>query len=472
MTSKESRADQKLPRLRILVADDEESMRHFLQRALTRRHFEVECVESGEEALRAYRSRRHDLALLDLKMPGLSGHDVLVELRREDPELAVILMTGHGSIRSAVEAMREGAFDYITKPFETDELALQVERALERRRTIRENRELKSLLDTRPGFAGLIGQSPAMRHVYQTIELLQKSRATVLITGESGTGKELVARAIHLRSEPGGDFVPVHCAAIPGTLFESELFGHEPGAFTGATSMKRGLVERADGGTLFLDEISEVPTALQVKLLRFLQERTFRRVGETEERTVDLRVIAAANRDLAEEVAAGRLRDDLYFRLNVVPVHIPPLRERREDIPVLAAHFLEQQCAAREDSPRAFTREALIALTCHPWAGNVRELQNLVERVSILHAGREVLDTAHLPPLLDTGSSEGAGATDGDLGSFQSAQQRFERHYLERLLREAGGNVSRAARTAGLSRPSLHRKLNELGLDPDGFRGS
>ncbi len=456
---------------RVLVVDDEESMLWFVRRGLRRHGFEVEGVERGEVAIERFEARPFDVVVTDLKMPGVDGLEVLAHVRAADPEAIVVMMTAHGTIATAVEAMRRGAFDYVTKPFEMDELVLSIERALAQRATLRENRNLRALVDHRTAFGGLIGQSPSMRAVFQTIELVQGSDATVLVTGESGTGKELVARAIHAGSRrAAGPFVPVHCAALPAGLIENELFGHEPGAFTGATGRHRGVISRADGGTLFLDEVAEIPLPIQIKLERFLQDREYVPLGGGDPVQVDARVVAATNRDLGEAVRAGTFREELFWRLNVVPIHLPPLRDRREDIGVLALHFLERLAERHGAATTGFTVDAMLALTRHEWPGNVRELQNTVERALVLHSGQVELDAPDLPiePAAEPVRTAGAFAERHVL--LQDAVQVFERQYLQELMRQTRGNVSEAARLAGISRGHLHRKLKSLGLDPDGFR--
>jgi two-component system response regulator AtoC len=463
------------PPCRVLVADDEESMRHFLDRSLKRRGFEVETVDSGDAAIERFEARPPDVAVLDLKMPGADGIEVLARMRAADPEALVIIMTAYGTIRSAVEAMRLGAFDYITKPFEIDELLILIERALSQRATLRENRQLRQMVDNRRACGGLIGQSPAMREVFQSIDLLSESSTTVLIEGESGTGKELLAHAIHLNSpRRGGEFVPLYCVALPENLFESELFGHAPGAFTGATKAKRGLIDKAHGGTLFLDEVSEISTASQLKLLRFLQEREFTRLGSTEPVRIDVRIIAATNRDLEAMIEDGTFRKDFYWRLKVVPVRIPPLRERREDIPLLASHFLERFNKESGGGVQGFTLEAMILMTGYAWPGNVRELENAVERLVVLHADKEMIDVEDLPPEVRGQATAGWARTAGTEAGppvFQEALGNFERLYLVDLLQHTSGNVSQATRISGISRSRLHAKIKQHGIDTGEFRG-
>jgi DNA-binding NtrC family response regulator len=459
---------------RVLVADDEESMRFFVRRALERDGYTVEAFDSGDRAARAFEARPFDVAVVDLKMPGVDGLGVLERLRAADPEAAVILMTGHATIRSAVDAMRGGAFDYITKPFEVDELLLGVERALAHRATLRENRELRRLVDTRTALGGLIGQSPAMRAVFDTVERLRESDATVLIRGESGTGKELVARALHAASSrAGGPFVPIQCAAIPEALFESELFGHEPGAFTGAVAQRRGLLEKADSGTLFVDEIGDLSLPVQAKLERALQERELVRLGGTAPIPVDFRVLAATNRDLEAMVRSGAFREELYWRLNVVPLLLPPLRDRREDVPLLVDHFLQLAVERLGVGRKTMTMEAMILLARQPWPGNVRELQNVVERLAVLHPEAEELGVGDLPEDMRAGLADIADTSAVDLTqlSYPDALLRFERDYLGALFARTAGNITEAARLAGLSRGHLHRKARQVGVDAEPFRG-
>jgi DNA-binding NtrC family response regulator len=461
--------------VRILVADDEESMRFFVRGGLMRAGYLVEAVASGDQAIAAYEARPFDLAVLDLKMPGADGLQVLAALRGTDPDAAVIVMTAHGTIRSAVDAIRGGAFDYVTKPFELDELLLAVERALGHRATLRENRELRKLVDPRTGLGGLVGQSPALRAVFGLIERLGGSDATVLITGESGTGKELVARALHARSSrAGGPFVTMQCAAVPVALFESELFGHEAGAFTGAVKRRRGLLEKAHGGTLFLDEVADMAPGAQAKLERALSEREIVPLGGSEAIPVDIRVVAATNRDLEALVREQAFRQELYWRLNVVPIHLPPLRERREDVPLLVDHFLARATERLGVGRKTMAMDAMILLARQPWSGNVRELQNLVERLAVLHPDCDELGLDDLPEELRATAPPRSEADPAALGlvPYPDALLQFERRYLEQLFARTGGNITEAARLAGLSRGHLHRKARQVGVEAERFRGS
>ena len=451
---------------RILVAEDEESMRLFLERGLTRLGYEVVGVPDGEQALVASAKRPFDVAVVDLRMPCKDGLAVLGHLKSVDPDALVILMTAFGSIATAVEAMKIGAFDFLTKPFELDELEVRLGRALALRRAQRENRALRKLSVEDAKQHGLAGDSAAIRVVRKNLEVLRNSSATVLVTGESGTGKSLVARALHqLSDRANAPFVVVPCAALPETLFESELFGHESGAFTGAVKSRAGLVARAQGGTLFFDEIGELSLASQAKLERFLQDRVIVPLGGTTPVPVDVRVVAATNRDLAEATKTGAFRSELLWRLDVVRIHVPPLRERAEDIALLVAHSLKR-LGEREGKPiKTLTRDALAALAGQDWPGNVRELQNVVERMAIMSGEQRDLGIDDLPEDL-----RGEAALPSGDREYQAAVARFDRSYFTSLLARWRGNVTEAAKAAGLSRGHLHRRIRELGIEPSSFR--
>ncbi|MCA8951722.1 MAG: sigma-54-dependent Fis family transcriptional regulator [Planctomycetes bacterium] len=448
--------------LRVLVADDEESMRHFLQRGLRRLGYEVDAVADGNAAVAAWLRTPYDLGVLDVRMPGIDGVAALGRIRSSDPEGLVVLMTAHGTIATAVEAMQLGAADFVTKPFTIDELEVRLRRAFGLRAATRENRQLRSLLDGPDQGLGLIARSPAMVALTQQIDLLAQSVATVLIGGESGTGKGLVAEALHLRSERRqGPFVTLNCAAVPDNLVESELFGHAAGAFTGATRSKPGLLLRANRGTLFLDEIGDMSPAAQAKIERFLQDREFLPLGSQQEIRVDTRIVAATNRDLHELVRAGLFRQELLWRLDVLSVAVPPLRERREDIPLLIARNLER-LAAKGLPPRSITPEALGALTAYDWPGNVRELENAIERMVALSGERTALGVPDLPTEVRGPGDE--VSREGD-DNYEAARRRFDRLYFTNLLVRTGGSITEAARLAGISRGHLHRRLKELDCD-------
>ncbi|MBI4562037.1 MAG: sigma-54-dependent Fis family transcriptional regulator, partial [Candidatus Rokubacteria bacterium] len=373
---------------RILVADNERSMRELLAITLKRDGYDVSLADGGEAAIEAVRRESFDLVITDMRMPKVDGIQVLRAVKDLAPDTAVIMITAFSSTETAVEAMKLGAYDYITKPFKLDEIKLVIANALERKRLREENLLLRKQLETQYQFEPIIGKSPKMVQVFDTIRKIADSHSTVMITGESGTGKELVAKAIHSASyRRDKPFIPVNCGAIPEGLMESELFGHVKGSFTGAVANKVGLFSEADGGTLFLDEITEIPPLLQVKLLRAVQEREIRRVGDTKEIKVDVRLIAASNRDLEEAVAEGALREDLFYRLNVIPIHLPALREHREDLPILVTHFLQKFGKALGREVQAVSPEALELLEQYHWPGNVRELENVIERAIVLGPG-------------------------------------------------------------------------------------
>ncbi len=382
---------------RILIVDDEASVREMLGILMEKEGHAVSEAAGVVDARDLIDRDSFDLVLSDIRMPDGSGIDVLKAVRESDPETVTILLTAFATTETAIEAMKLGAYDYVTKPFNVEELKAKVRKGLETKQLRAENRGLKIAIEGGYGFRGIVGSSPAIQKVYEVIERVKDTRANVLITGESGTGKEVIARAIHSASRRSkGPFVAVNCGAIPGDLMESELFGHVRGAFTGAVAEKAGLFEQADGGTLFLDEVGELPLDLQVKLLRVIQDRTFRRVGGTEDIRVDVRIIAATNRDLARQVAIKSFREDLYYRLNVVPIHLPPLRERRDDIPHLAMHFLQKFAREIGRDINTISREAMGILQSLPYPGNVRELENLIERAVALETSN-VITPASLP---------------------------------------------------------------------------
>ena len=422
----------------ILIIDDEKNYLVILEDLLSEEGHRVLTAESGPEGLELVKNNDLDAVITDMKMPGMDGLQVLEEIRAVDADLPVIMMTAYGTVERAVEAMKKGAFHYILKPFENEELKVLVQKAVEHHLIVRQNRQMRGILEERHHFHNIVGKSPPMQKVYDLIRKVAPTKATVLITGESGTGKELIARAIHFNSpRKAGPFISVNCGALPENLLESELFGHERGAFTGAVGLRKGRFELAHGGTLFLDEISEMSPPLQVKLLRALQEMRFERVGGTETLHVDVRVLAASNRNLKEEVAAGRFRSDLFFRLNVVHILLPPLRERTGDIPLLAAYFLrkyEKQTGREEMSLRP---DALRVLLDYPWPGNVRELENVIERAVILCPGQEItvddLPSELLRPAPFSPAPEPAAAVSPDRGP-EFVQESPYRAQAQRLL--------------------------------------
>jgi two-component system response regulator HydG len=442
--------------LRVLVVDDEGEMADTVAEFLASRGYEAECAVGGKAAVAALKRRQFDAVITDLKMDKVDGLDVLEAARALDPARPVIIMTAYGSIEGALEAVRRGAADYLTKPFKLEEAALHLERALAGRGLREENERLRRAVAERYSFKNLIGKSAVMQQVYDLLERVSTTNAPVLVLGESGTGKELVARAIHQASRRAhAPFVAINCAAIAETLLESELFGHARGAFTGASEAKKGLFVEADGGTLLLDEIGELPLALQAKLLRALETSSVRPLGGGGERKVDVRVIAATNRDLARAVQEKRFREDLYYRLHVIPVHLPPLRARREDIPLLVSHFVAR--FAGEHHPgqeREISSEVLRRLTELPWPGNVRELKNAIERLLVLARGKRV-DMRDLAIIV----SEPLPEAMAGLASEIVPLRVMTRRYIEWVLNQTGGNKVRTAQLLGIDASTIYRML-------------
>jgi DNA-binding NtrC family response regulator len=453
---------------RILVVEDERAIQLALSGLLRRQGYEVDVAGSGDEAISAVRESAFDLVLTDLALGrGADGMDVLRVAKKLRPECAVVMITAHGSEAIAVEAMKSGAEDYVPKPFDNDEIRLVVQRALDRTRLERENRLLREQIQRQYGFENLIGTGRAMQRVFETMQKVAETDLTVLIRGESGTGKELVAQALHNRSSrKNRPFVAVNCAAISRELVESELFGHEKGAFTGADARRIGRFEAADGGTIFLDEIGDMALETQAKVLRVLQERSFERVGGTRPIEVDVRVVAATHRHLAEEVKRDRFREDLYYRLKVVEIELPPLRERSEDVPALAQRCLEQVTERLGLEKKRLGESALARLARHPWPGNVRELNNAIEQAAVLGSGATIeeadLNLDEEGPAASAGLGGLEGLAFGD--AKRRAVEKFERAYLLKALRRSGGNISRAAESIGMVRQSLQQKIRDLGL--------
>lgn len=442
----------------ILVVDDDTAHRTMLRTLLGRWGYVVSEADDGDSAISHVEEKPYDLIMMDIRMMRVSGLEALSKIKIINPSIPIIIMTAYSSVESAVEALKKGAYDYLTKPLDFDELKISLERAIEHRRLREENLQLKEQLGSQFDRRNIIGKSAAMEKLMQTVALVAASDATVLLTGESGTGKELIAGAIHFNSpRSGGPFVKINCAAITETLLESELFGHEKGSFTGADRKKEGKFRQADGGTLFLDEVSEMSLAMQVKLLRVLQEREITRVGGEEVIAVDVRVIAATNKDLDKEAAEGRFRQDLYWRLNVVSIEMPPLAERREDIPLLAHHFLFVFSEKNQKKIKGYSPQAMDLMMKYEWPGNIRELMNVVERAVVLSRG-EYLD-------IDDFSIQvrGESLPTTDAGGSVSLEE-VERNTILKTLERAGGNKSEAARLLGITRKTLRDKLKKYGI--------
>jgi DNA-binding NtrC family response regulator len=444
---------------RLLIVDDEKNIREGLEKALTQEGYDVLLASDGKQALDVIEDETVDLIIADLKMPRISGEELIKETLESHPHIPIVVLTGHGTIENAVETMRNGAYDFLTKPFNIDKLSLIVKRALENSSLKRQNRELLNQLKRKYSFDRIIGKSAQIKDVFETIELVAPSRANVLIYGESGTGKEMIADAIHHNS-PRRDkpYVKVHCAALPETLLESELFGHEKGAFTGAIARKRGRFELASLGTIFLDEIGEISQQTQVKLLRVIQEREFERVGGVESIKVDLRIIAATNKDLKVEIERGNFREDLYYRLNVVSIQVPPLRERREDIPLMVHKFLEEFAEENGKEVEGITNGALQALVSYRWPGNVRELRNVIESIVVLTRNRAVTEQDLPSYILDKDEQSSLKLPAG------VSMDEAEKQLILFTLQNTGGNKTRASEILHIGRKTLHRKLAEYGI--------
>jgi two-component system response regulator PilR (NtrC family) len=458
---------ERATRFRILVADDERSIRELLAIVLRRDGYEVILAENGRTALNVLEQEPIDLLISDIKMPDMSGVEVLRAAKQVDQDILGIMITAFASTESAVEALRMGAYDYVSKPFDVDELKIIVRNALERRQLRQENLLLKRALQSSHQFSSIVGRSETMLAVFKLIETVAPTNSTILVTGESGTGKELVARAIHFNSlRRDRPFVAVNCGALPEQLLESELFGHMRGSFTGASANKKGLVEVADRGTIFLDELGEMSPMMQVKLLRVLQERRFRRVGGTEEVDANIRVIAATNQDLAKMVADGRFREDLYYRVNVIQVQLPPLRDRQEDIPLLAGHFLEKFREQMGKNVASISQEAIGYLERYDWPGNIRELENVIERAVALESSAAILPDSLPPQLRGLPSKNGQTVTQlPDAGfDLEAHVENVERDYIAQALKRAGGKQSKAAELLGMSFRSFRYYVKKYNL--------
>jgi len=457
----------------VLVVDDEPKLCDLLSSALSQGDLQVFTAGNGLLALKVLEQEEIDLVISDWRMPGMDGPQLLAEIKTRYPQLPVIVMTAYSTVKNAVQSMRNGAFDYIAKPFDIDELDITVSKALQFRDILKDNQRMRAELDEHQQFDSLVGDSPTFRHVLQAVDSVRDSNATILLTGESGTGKEMVARAIHKHGNRADrPFVAVNCAAIPEGLLESEMFGHRKGAFTGAVSDRVGRFMQADKGTLFLDEVGDMPLALQAKILRALQERIIEPVGDTRERKVDVRVIAATNKNLLEAVANKEFREDLYYRLNVFPIPLPALRERVEDIAPLARHFAHALGATAGKRINGFSPEALLAMTNYSWPGNIRELQNCVERATIVASGT-MIEESDLPGYLfatpPTDSPVGAPIVEdsGVPANLDAALADVEKHYILAALQQSNGVQAAAAQLIGISERSFWYRLKKLGIQVD-----
>lgn len=459
---------------RILVVDDEESIREFLEIMLKKEGYEVTLAEDGKRGQELMKKKTFDMVISDLQMPHVTGIELLKFAKDFDPSVIFMLITAFGTTESAVEAMKAGAYDYITKPFKIDEVRILISNALKSKRLESENIQLKKELKKENNFANIIGNAASMHKVFDLVQRVSQTATNVLVTGESGTGKELIAKGIHyngvLKDKP---FVTVNCGAIPEQLMESEMFGHKKGSFTGAIADKLGLFEVADGGSLFLDEIGELPLTIQVKLLRAIQEKVIRRVGGTDDIKVDVRIIAATNRDLEVEVKAGRFREDLYYRLNVIQIHSPPLRDRREDIPMLAKHFLDKYTVKLGKSIKAISDEALEIMKKYDYPGNVRELENIIERTVALEAGATILPES-LPPLVTTNRGERRLASAYDIEvtdeglDLEKVMGQIEKEILIKAIHKSNGIKKKASRLLGITFRSMRYRVEKYGLGSPG----
>jgi two-component system nitrogen regulation response regulator NtrX len=447
----------------ILIVDDERPILSSVGGVLKDEGYEVSTAETGVDALRMVKEAAPDLVLLDVWMPGMDGLEALARMRESNPDAAVIVMSGHGSIDTAVKAVKLGAYDFIEKPLSLDKLSLSVKNALDKKRLEEENRDLKARA---MGQHEIVGVSEQIRALKDAIALAGPTNGRVLISGENGTGKELVARAVHkLSLRASGPFVTVNCAAIPEELIESELFGHEKGSFTGATAQRKGKFELAHTGTIFLDEIADMSLSTQAKVLRTLQENEIQRVGGTRTIKVDVRVIAASNKVLEDEIRAGKFREDLYYRLNVIPLSVPPLRERREDIPLLVEYFFAHFAEDSRNRPKKVTPEAMRLFVAYPWPGNVREMKNIIERLVIMTPGGSITEAQVPPPIRQAAPAGPAIHGTYTHNSLREARAEFEKEFITNSLRQNDWNVSRTAEALKVERSNLHRKISALGIE-------
>jgi two-component system response regulator AtoC len=453
---------------RILIVDDEENLRHMLTVILRKEGYETDTASNGVEALQKVLDTPYDHVLCDIRMPQMDGLALLGEIQKAGLGVSVIMMSAYGTVDTAIEAMKLGAYDYVSKPFKPDEVLLTLKKAEEREKLRKENDQLRREVQREFGFEKIVTRNEKIKKIFEVIRKVAQYKSTILITGESGTGKELIARALHYHSERSErPFIPINCGAIPENLLESELFGHMKGAFTDAIRTKKGLFEEADGGTLFLDEIGELPSLLQVKLLRVLQDGEIRRIGEARSIRIDVRIIAATAKDLVKEVNEGRFRDDLFYRLNVLPIHLPPLRERKEDIPLLVNHFLQ---VCRENIGKkvdGIETRALEAMMSHAWPGNVRELENTIERSVVLADGEKITLESLPPEIQSAQGSPPQVKMDDEEYSIKKMSKVLETNLIRRALKKAKGNHTHAARLLEISHRALLYKIKEYGISEE-----
>ena len=454
---------------RVMLVDNEEGLCRMMEAVLSDNGYAVTAFTRSFEAAESFQAGQWDLLVTDIKMPGLDGLELLQRVKQKDPAIPVIMVTAYATVEMSIQALRKGAYDMLTKPFEPEELLYRVKNALQHTRLMEENRELREELVGRFNFGNIVGASTALKEVLERVEKLAVRDTSVLITGESGTGKELIAQAIHYNSpRKEKKFVAINCGALPASLLESELFGYRKGAFTGAAENRRGLLETADGGTLFLDEVGNLPMTVQKTLLRFLQEQEFHRLGDPNPTKVDVRLLSATNTDMKQAVKAGEFRDDLYYRLNVVNIHLPPLRERRDDIALLAAHFISLQNSKFGTHIKGLEHDAMEAAADFSWPGNIRQLKNVVE-ACIAMESNDYIPPPVLSQFIEVTSAEGASEALGDEGEYSKALMRFETEYLIGLLRKNQGNVEAAAREAGTNMATIYRKIKKYGIRKDEY---
>jgi len=470
VTLTEEKATAVMTGEKILVVDDSEGTRNLCSKILEKEGYAVQTAGNGEEALKLVGENSFDLVVTDLMMPVMDGMELLEQVKKSNPRIPVIIITAYASVATAVEAIKKGAYDYVPKPFNPGELQVTVEKALERLQLVEENIKLKEQLKDKYHFENIIGNSGPMQDIYKLVDKAARSNSNVVVYGESGTGKELIARAIHYNSgRAEKPFVAVSCGAIPETLLESELFGYAKGAFTGAVADKKGQFEVANGGTLFLDEIGDIPLTIQVKLLRVLQEREFTRVGSTKSIKMDIRLISATNRDLASEVENGGFRQDLYYRLHVVPIYLPPLRDRKEDVSPLAEHFLKKYCKENKKGIKGFSSDVMNQLMAYNWPGNVRELENIVQRIVTF----EESDTAtsdSLPPNFRQQVEYHERLYKDGVENLEELVEKVEKQHIVRMLRETRGRRTDTASRLGIDRRTLYGKIKKYGITADMFK--